>query len=66
MVIFIYKLSLFWVIVQAFDKDRKLRAICGGGRYDRLLSTYGGVDTPACGFGFGDAVIMEVSAFILW
>ena len=49
------------VVLQGFDKDRKLRAICGGGRYDRLLSTYGGLDTPACGFGFGDAVIVEVS-----
>lgn len=48
-------------VYQAFDKERKLRAICGGGRYDRLLSTYGGEDTPACGFGFGDAVIIEVS-----
>jgi histidyl-tRNA synthetase len=48
-------------VLQGFDKDRKLRAICGGGRYDRLLSTYGGLDTPACGFGFGDAVIVEVS-----
>lgn len=46
---------------QGFDRERKLRAICGGGRYDRLLSTFGGDDIPACGFGFGDAVIIEVS-----
>lgn len=45
---------------QAFDRQGQLRAICGGGRYDRLLSSFGGVDTPACGFGFGDAVIVEV------
>ena len=37
-----------------------MRAICGGGRYDRLLSTFGGKDVPACGFGFGDAVIVEL------
>ncbi|CAM8922480.1 unnamed protein product [Rhodiola kirilowii] len=43
-----------------FDKQGKLRAICGGGRYDRLLSTFGGDDIPACGFGFGDAVIVEL------
>ncbi|CAN0926134.1 Histidine--tRNA ligase, chloroplastic/mitochondrial [Linum grandiflorum] len=43
-----------------FDRDGKLRAICGGGRYDRLLSTFGGDDLPACGFGFGDAVIVEL------
>lgn len=47
--------------MKCFDRDGKLRAICGGGRYDRLLSTFGGDDIPACGFGFGDAVIVEVS-----
>ncbi len=36
------------------------RAICGGGRYDSLLSTYGGAEIPAVGFGFGDVVIMDV------
>jgi histidyl-tRNA synthetase len=45
---------------QAFDREGELRAICGGGRYDRLLSTFGSEDVPACGFGFGDAVIVEV------
>lgn len=49
-------------LLQGFDREGKLRAICGGGRYDRLLSTFGGDDIPACGFGFGDAVIVEVSA----
>ncbi|KAG8647211.1 hypothetical protein MANES_09G066100v8 [Manihot esculenta] len=43
-----------------FDREGKLRAICGGGRYDRLLSTFGGDDIPACGFRFGDAVIVEL------
>lgn len=47
--------------LQGFDREGKLRAICGGGRYDQLLSTFGGDDIPACGFGFGDAVIVEVS-----
>lgn len=49
------------LFLQGFDREGKLRAICGGGRYDRLLSTFGGEDVPACGFGFGDAVIVEVS-----
>ncbi|KAG7607961.1 Histidine-tRNA ligase [Arabidopsis suecica] len=49
------------IVFEGFDREGKLRAICGGGRYDRLLSTYGGDDIPACGFGFGDAVIVEVS-----
>ena len=48
------------VVFEAFDRGASLRAICGGGRYDRLLSTFGGQDIPACGFGFGDAVIFEL------
>lgn len=48
------------VVFEGFDRQGKLRAICGGGRYDRLLSTFGGDDIPACGFGFGDAVIVEL------
>ncbi|XP_068645906.1 histidine--tRNA ligase, chloroplastic/mitochondrial isoform X3 [Aristolochia californica] len=48
------------VVFEGFDREGKLRAICGGGRYDQLLSTFGGTDTPACGFGFGDAVIVEL------
>ncbi|KAJ4704958.1 Histidine--trna ligase [Melia azedarach] len=48
------------IVFECFDRDGKLRAICGGGRYDRLLSTFGGDDIPACGFGFGDAVIVEL------
>ena len=47
------------VVFEVFDRDATLRAICGGGRYDRLLSTFGGKDLPACGFGFGDPVIVE-------
>ncbi|GKA00594.1 histidine--tRNA ligase, chloroplastic/mitochondrial [Tanacetum coccineum] len=50
------------LFVQGFDREGKLRAIYGDGRYDRLLSTFGGDDIPACGFGFGDAVIVEVTA----
>ncbi|CAO2839505.1 unnamed protein product [Amaranthus hypochondriacus] len=48
------------IVFEGFDRQKKLRAICGGGRYDRLLSTFGGDDIPACGFGFGDAVIVEL------
>ncbi|MEE9282094.1 MAG: His/Gly/Thr/Pro-type tRNA ligase C-terminal domain-containing protein, partial [Myxococcota bacterium] len=39
---------------------RSLRALCGGGRYDRLLESLGGPAIPAVGFGFGDVVIMEL------
>ncbi|KAF8721750.1 hypothetical protein HU200_022927 [Digitaria exilis] len=48
------------IVFEAFDREGNLRAICGGGRYDRLLSTFGSEDIPACGFGFGDAVIVEL------
>jgi histidyl-tRNA synthetase len=48
------------IVFEAFDSGRSLRAICGGGRYDRLLETLGGPPTPAVGFGFGDVVIVEL------
>jgi len=48
------------VVFEAFDRKGELRAIAGGGRYDKLLETFGGEPTPAVGFGFGDAVIVEL------
>ncbi len=48
------------IVFEAFDRGATLRAVCGGGRYDRLLSAYGGKDVPACGFGFGDMVLLEL------
>lgn len=48
------------VVFEAFDRRGVLRAIAGGGRYDKLLETFGGDPTPAAGFGFGDAVIVEL------
>jgi histidyl-tRNA synthetase len=50
------------IVFEAFDAAGELRAICGGGRYDRLLETLGGRPLPAVGFGFGDAVITELLA----
>ena len=47
-------------VFEAHDRSGNLRAICGGGRYDKLLSSLGGKDMPATGFGFGDMVIMEL------
>ena len=47
-------------VFEAHDRTGEFRAICGGGRYDNLLSTLGGKDLPATGFGFGDMVIMEL------
>ena len=48
------------IVFESFDRKGELRAIAGGGRYDRLLETFGGDSTPAVGFGFGDAVIVEL------
>ena len=48
------------MVFEVRDRAGELRAICGGGRYDKLLSTLGGKDLPATGFGFGDMVIMEL------
>lgn len=95
------------MVFEGFDRAGTLRAICGGGRYDRLLGTFGGEvrglwslgawplrwraggnctqlaaacvldcmpvltlprcfthadlqDQPCAGFGFGDAVIVEL------
>ena len=47
-------------VFELFDAGRSLRAICGGGRYDSLLSALGGVDLPALGFGMGDVVLGEL------
>ncbi len=47
-------------VFELFDAKREFRAICGGGRYDDLLSSIGGVELPALGFGMGDVVLSEL------
>lgn len=47
-------------VFELFDAKGEFRAICGGGRYDDLLSTIGGIDLPALGFGMGDVVLTEI------
>ena len=49
-------------VFEFFDVDRKFRAICGGGRYDNLLESYGGGKVTAVGLGFGDVVVSEILA----
>jgi histidyl-tRNA synthetase len=47
-------------VFEIFDRQGELRAICGGGRYDRLLASVGGADLPGVGFGMGDVVLTEL------
>lgn len=48
------------IVFEAFDTDRTLRAIFGGGRYDNLLGDMGGAPATAVGLGFGDVVVTEL------
>ena len=48
------------IVFELFDRRGELRAICGGGRYDRLLELVGGDALPAVGFGMGDVVLAEL------
>ncbi|HUG02220.1 MAG TPA: histidine--tRNA ligase [Longimicrobiales bacterium] len=50
------------IVFEVFDTAGELRAVCGGGRYDRLLGQLGGPDLPALGFGMGDVVLGELLA----
>jgi histidyl-tRNA synthetase len=53
-------------VFEVRDRANEFRAIAGGGRYDNLLQTFTGKpssNVPAVGFGFGDAVIMELLRF---
>jgi len=50
------------IVFEIFDGAGALRAICGGGRYDRLLAALGEADLPAVGFGMGDVVLRELLA----
>jgi histidyl-tRNA synthetase len=45
------------IVFEIYDKSSKLRAICGGGRYDNLLADFGGPKIGATGFGMGDCVL---------
>jgi histidyl-tRNA synthetase len=48
------------IVFELYDAKGEFRAICGGGRYDTLLSSLSGVDLPALGFGMGDVVLGEL------
>ncbi len=49
------------VVFEVFDKNPlNKRSIFGGGRYDDLLSLFGGEKVPAVGFGAGDVVARDL------
>ena len=48
------------IVFEVFDRKGEFRAVCGGGRYDRLLELVGGEPLPAVGFGMGDVVLTEL------
>jgi histidyl-tRNA synthetase len=48
------------IVFEGFDARGELRAVCGGGRYDRLAEQLGGPPLPAAGFGLGDVVVLEL------
>ncbi|HVE92448.1 MAG TPA: histidine--tRNA ligase, partial [Actinomycetota bacterium] len=48
------------IVWELFDVAGELRAVAGGGRYDRLLAHLTDVDLPALGFGMGDVVLREL------
>lgn len=45
------------MVFEVHDAVGQLRAICGGGRYDNLLSDFGGPKVTATGMGMGDCVL---------
>jgi histidyl-tRNA synthetase len=44
-------------VFEVYDKSKKFRAIAGGGRYDNLVSDFGGEKLPGVGYGMGDVVL---------
>jgi histidyl-tRNA synthetase len=49
------------IVFEAFDNhpDNR-RALLGGGRYDDLLSIFGGEKVPTVGFGMGDVTVRDM------
>jgi histidyl-tRNA synthetase len=49
------------IVFEVYDKNpENSRSVFGGGRYDDLLSIFGGDKVPAVGFGMGDVVIRNI------
>ncbi|MCL2101279.1 MAG: histidine--tRNA ligase [Fibromonadales bacterium] len=50
------------IVFEVFDKNKNMRAIAGGGRYDNLTETLGGQKITGVGFGMGDVVLADLLA----
>ena len=50
------------IVFEVFDKNKNMRAIAGGGRYDNLTETLGGQRITGVGFGMGDVVLADLLA----
>ena len=50
------------MVFEVHETGGAMRAVAGGGRYDKLIETFGGPATPAVGFGMGDVVLGLVLA----
>jgi histidyl-tRNA synthetase len=48
------------IVFEAYDINRSLRALFGGGRYDNLLATVGGKPASGVGLGCGDVTVTEL------
>lgn len=50
------------LVFEIFDRQKTLRALAGGGRYDQLLALLsdGATTLPALGFAMGDVVLAEL------
>ena len=48
------------VVFEVFDAGQGMRAVAGGGRYDKLVQLIGGVNMAAAGFAMGDVVIANL------
>jgi histidyl-tRNA synthetase len=48
------------IVFEVYDRAKSNRAIAGGGRYDNLLSSLGGLSLTGVGFGMGDVVLCDL------
>ena len=49
------------IVFEVYDNNpANRRSVFGGGRYDDLLSLFGGAKVPAFGFGTGDVIIRDL------